>query len=447
MTRRVLVARWVLPISQPPIEHGAVVVDGETIAWVGPSAAAPDGVREEFPKGVLLPGLVNAHAHLELTGMRGLLEDLSFREWILALTKTREKAMHGARRQVAARCGVAEGLLAGITSFGDVSDTGDSLDALRTFGARGVVFREVFGPAPGQAMDALKDLSVSVERLRQKAGSLLRVGVSPHAPYTVSDDLFAATAEFARREGYPLTVHLAESQAEHDLVVSGQGPFAEGWRKRGIPVAPRGQSPVELLGRLGVLDSRPLLVHCVRVNERDMRAIATHGAAVVHCPASNAKLGHGIAPICALQSLGITIALGSDSVASSNRMDLLDEGRLASLFQRSATGNPAVLPASDVLRMATLGGAKSLGLESVVGSLEPGKAADVVVFSLDGLADRPAYEPEEALVFGAAGRRPTLSLVAGRDVVRNGRLLRDMTSDVLRLDEVGVALTAARRFD
>jgi cytosine/adenosine deaminase-related metal-dependent hydrolase len=270
----------------------------------------------------------------------------------------------------------------------------------------------VFGPDPAIAGTALADLRVKVEQMRAKETPLVRAGVSPHAPYTVSDELFAATAGYARTANLPIAIHVAESEMEAQLVTDGTGSFADGLRARGIVVERRGRSPIDLLQRLGVLDARPLLIHAVRVDDEDIAAIAAARCAVAHCPVSNAKLGHGVAPLIELLGAGIDVALGSDSVASNNRMDLLDEARAAILMQRARLKSPEVLTASDALHLATLGGAAALGLSDEIGSLEAGKAADIVAFPIGERG--PVHEPEAAVVFALGGRRASFVMVAGR---------------------------------
>lgn len=440
MTGRVYRAQWVLPISSPPIADGAVVVDGARIAWVGAAAEAPEGLVIDLGACVLMPGLVNVHSHLELTALRGYLEDLEFRPWILRLTRSREQVMTVERRRAAARVGIAEGLLAGITTYGDVSDSGESLVAMRELGVRGTMYREVFGPHQSQAAEAVAGLAAEVERWQGEATDRVRVGVSPHAPYTVSNELFEATAELARVGNLPLTVHIAESEAEDDLVVRGTGPFADAWRARGIDVVPRATSPIALLRETGVLDTRALLVHMVRATAEDIELVRRAGVAVAHCPASNAKLGHGIAPLVEMFGAGIPTGLGSDSVASSNRMDLLDDARLAVLQQRARCGRADEPTATALLQLATRGGAAALGLPDIVGTLEAGKSADLAAFPLDPLRDGPVFRPEDALVYGAAGRRARLVAVDGVELVRDGALVRDVREDLRTVEEVARAL-------
>lgn len=414
-------ARYVLPIATPPIVDGVVAVERDRIAYVGSAAGAPNGSTVDLGNALLLPGLVNAHTHLELTAMRGFLEDLDFRSWILRLTTAKRAVLSRDMLLDAARYGIAEGLRHGITTFADTCDSGVALDAMREGGVRGVMYQEVFGPDPAQCAASLGELREKIDRLRPLETSLVRLGVSPHAPYTVSDDLFAAVARYARDAGLPVAVHIAESVLEETLVARGEGTFADGLRARGIAVAPRARTPVELLAALDVLSARTLLIHCVRVDDADLAQIAKARCSVAHCPASNAKLGHGIAPLTDFMAAGITVGIGSDSVASNNRMDILAEARLAALFQRARLGSSSKVSPSDAIYLATLGGARAIGVDGEVGSLEVGKAADLAAFPLDTLG--PVHEPLAAATFGLPGTKASLVIVAGRELVRDGVLI------------------------
>lgn len=413
-------ARWVIPIASPPIADGTVVVDGDRIVWVGPRAHAPaDGRDEELGDAVLTPGLVNAHTHLELTMMRGFLEDLPFVDWIRTLTRARAEALTADDARDAALLGVAEGLAAGITTFGDTGDSDAAFEAMRTLGARGIAYREVFGPDPSVRAAALEELKAKVSTMRQRATALVRVGVSPHAPYSVSDGLFTAVADYAAREQLPLAVHIAESADEDALVQRGEGPFAEFLRGRGIQVARRAPGPIALLRAAGLVRSGTLLIHCVRASAEDVRAVALAGCGVAHCPVSNAKLGHGAAPLMEFIAAGARVGLGSDSMASNNQMDLLTEAREAALQQRARALRPDTLSARAALRLATLGGAEALRLDAEVGSLEVGKQADLVAFAFDERAG-PAPDPVTALIFSPSAVRVRRVVVAGEELVRDG---------------------------
>ena len=414
-------ARYVVPVAAPPIVDGVVAVDGDRIAYVGSAADAPAGRTVDLGNALLLPGLVNAHTHLELTAMRGFLEDLDFRSWIIRLTTAKRAVLTRDMLLDAARSGIAEGLRRGITTFGDTCDSGVAFDAMRESGVRGIMYQEVFGPDPAQCAASLAELREKIDRLRPLETSLVRLGVSPHAPYTVSDDLFAAVARYARDAGLPVAIHIAESSLEQALVVRGEGAFSDGLRARGIAVAPRARTPVELLAALDVLSPRTLLIHCIRVDDADVARIARSRCSIAHCPASNSKLGHGIAPLTDFMAAEITVGLGSDSVASNNRMDILEEARLATLFQRARLGSFSEVSPSDAIRLATLGGARAIGVDGEVGSLEVGKAADLAAFPLDSLG--PVHDPLAAAVFSLPGTKASLVAVAGRELVRDGVLV------------------------
>lgn len=434
-------ARWVLPISAAPIENGTVAVTEGRIAYVGPRASAPRGTDRELGDALLLPGLVNVHTHLELTVMRGFLEDLDFAQWIMRLNRVKRTVLDREQMLDGARLGIEEGIRSGITTYADTCDTGVAFDAMVEAGVRGIMYQEVFGPDSAGCEQSMTELRSKVASVRARETDLVRVGVSPHAPYTVSDDLYVAVARFAADQQLPVAVHIAESEHERALVERGEGVFAEGLRKRGIAIAPRASSSVELLKRNGMLDRRPLMIHCVRVHAQDIATIAATKSPVAHCPASNAKLGHGTAPVVEMLAAGITIGLGSDSVASNNSMDILAESRAAILAQRARLARHDVLCARDALGLATLGGARALGLEGEIGSLEAGKSADLAAFPLDRSA-LPVHDPEAAAVFALPGARASLVVVAGRELVREGRLHASDPALPARLDATAARMRA-----
>ena len=431
-------ARWVVPISSPPIRDGAVVVDGSLIEYVGPFDEAPVGDDHDLGDVVLLPGLVNAHCHLELTVLRGFLEDLDFRRWILRLTNARRAVLDRDALLDSARYGLEEGISAGVTAYADTCQSGVVMQAMREAGVRGVMYQEVFGPDPAQCAQAIGELREAVAALRYLETPLVRVGISPHAPYTVSDDLFRASAQLARDLGLRMAIHLAESDLEQRLVVDGAGPFADGLRRRDIAVSQRASSPVQLLANLGVLDVAPLLIHCVRVNDADIRSIAESRSSVAHCPASNAKLGHGVAPLDEMLAAGITVGLGTDSMASNNRMDILEEARLALLAQRMRVASFETPEAIDVLELATIGGARAIGIDADVGTLEPGKQADLAAFAIDGLG--PIHDPVSAAVFALTAARTRFVAVAGKPLMRDGALVTRRAGLHQRIGALGDAL-------
>lgn len=443
-SRTVYTAAWVLPISAAPIAQGAVVVDGERIAYVGRASGLPARYETErridLGAAVLMPGLVNAHTHLELTAMRGFLEGLAFREWLTVLTRAREECFEPHSLYDSACSGIDEALRNGITTCADTTASGEPLAAMRNMGMRGIGYLEVFGPDPAQCATAIAGLARRAGVLRQQDTALVRTGISPHAPYTVSASLFRAVADLARSEQWPVAVHVAESVAETHFVRDGEGPFADGLRARGIPVAPQARSSIALLDACDLLTCEPLLIHAVQVDDADIARIADRGARLVHCPISNLKLGHGVAPLERFQTAGIPTGLGTDSVASNDRMDLLGEARQATLLQALRRGMPDALGAHEALTLATLGGAQALGLADRIGSLEVGKDADLAAFSLDHDDALPVHDPAVTLVHVLAGAAAVLVVIAGRERVRHGVVLDTDPSRRARMEQLGSRL-------
>jgi cytosine/adenosine deaminase-related metal-dependent hydrolase len=413
-------ASWVLPITQPPIENGTVVENDGLITYVGTRHAAPAGPDYDLGESILLPGLINSHTHLELTAMRGFLENCHFAEWIDKLRQSRNAVLDEAKLLDSARFGIIEGLEAGITTYADTCSTGVAMAAMRELGVRGIMYQEVFGPDPADADRAMDDLEQRIERLEAEQTGLVSLGVSPHAPYTVSDRLYEAASRFAASRSLPMAMHIAESEPEYALVAQAHGDFADRLRGRGVPVTVRARSPIELLERRGTLENAPLLIHCVRVDATDIAVMAKHDCSVAHCPASNAKFGHGIAPLLPLVGAGIRVGIGSDSVASNNRMDILDEARLAVLVHRAATRQHDAFGAHQALELATIGGARALGIGSRVGSLEVGKDADFAAFDIATPRTTPLGDPYSAVIFALPGRSARLVTVRGKILVERG---------------------------
>jgi cytosine/adenosine deaminase-related metal-dependent hydrolase len=411
MRARRLTARWLLPIEGPPLEHGALLIGvNGRIDAVGPDAKVPrppDVPAEDYGDAILLPGLINTHTHLELTGFEGQVRQCEFPAWIRQLRELKDSRT-GADYLAAARRGVAACYASGVTTIADTGDSGTVIQALAESEGSGIAYQEVFGPDPAQLEESLAGIRDRVGRLSHWTRDRVWMGVSPHAPYSVSGRLLMAVAAWAAAEGLPLAMHVAESPQEVAFLAEGVGPFAQAWRERGIPLpSKRGQSPVAWLAAHGGLSHRMLCIHAVQIAPGDIDCIAHADAAVAHCPQSNREHGHGAAPLRALLDAGVRVGLGTDSVVSVGRLDMFAEARLARA--------QAQLSAEMALELCTLGGARALELESETGSLRVGKWGDCVV-----IKTQPASQgksPAER-VLEASPEDVLLTCVGGREVYR-----------------------------
>ena len=432
-------ARWVLPIISPNIEYGAIAVEASRIIGIGPRTQIvskfPEAPIEDFGQAAILPGLVNAHTHLELTVMRGFLEreENDFSAWLRKLTLAR-LAMTGEDLLVSATCGAIEAARAGVTCVGDASSVASqAMGGLRVVGLRGIIYQESFGPDPSLAAENVGQLREQISEWRALENVLVRIGVSPHAPYTVSAPQLELISRLAIDEDLPVMMHAAESEPERLFMLEGHGVFADKLRGRGIEWQAPGISTIQYLSRHGVLETGPLFAHCVNVDDRDLELIKQSSAGIAHCPKSNAKLGHGRAPFAEFVKRHLNVGLGSDSMASNNACDMLEEGRFATLLARLPSNSGDLfgkgrLPGSDLitaaqaLNAATLGGARALGLKDEIGALADGMQADITIINLNGAHQQPVHDPIAALVFASSGRDVLLTMVAGKEIYRDGRV-------------------------
>ncbi len=422
-------ANWILPVSAEPFENGAIAVKDGKILAVGKFRELrnefPEAEIQDFGEAAILPAFVNAHSHLELSALRGFLDasENDFSAWLLKTAQTRDGLMSAEDVELSAVLGSIEGAKAGVTCFGDIGKHAlCGMKALQKIGLRGVSFQENdFGIDENLAQEKFLALKEKVEILRDFETELVKTGISPHAPYTVSAKLFELLTDYSLQENLPLTIHAAESQMEEDFMRRGSGLMTRIFDKIGVSWRSPQLPTIEYLHQIGVLQAKPLLAHCVCVSETDVLLIAESGAKIAHCPKSNAKFGHGIAPLQSFLDKGVKVGLGSDSVASNNSCDLLEEARFAAMLARIKS--PEILKtAREVLELSTLGGAKCLNLEKEIGSLEAGKSADFVVVSLENLSQKPIYDVESALVFATNARDVRATFVRGKAIYENGAL-------------------------
>ena len=375
---RRLSAPWIYPVLGEPIRDGAVLIDANgRVVSLGPGARVPTPSQclpEHFPDAAIMPGLVNTHTHLELTGFEGQVPEDDFAAWIRHLRALKEERSPGQFLE-AARSGVANCFASGVTTVADTGDSGAVIQALTELGGSGIVYQEVFGPHPDQCAASLDDFQSRIAELRRFESPRIRLGVSPHAPYTVSEALFQAVIELARSQDLPVAVHIAESPAEAEFLLRGTGAFADAWHGRQIPLPTRrGSSPIAWLEASGALGPVTLCIHAVQVDANDISLLARRRCAIAHCPSSNARHGHGDAPLEAFLAAGLRVGVGTDSVASVARLDLLAEARRARKLAR--------LSADGALALCTLEAARALGLDHDVGHLAAGGWGDATILDL-----------------------------------------------------------------
>jgi len=398
--RSALSADWVLPVDGPPLRDGFVAWEDGWIVEVGPGRA-----DRHHAGAVIVPGIVNTHSHLEYAVYGGFADGRPFGEW-LATHIARKRTLAGDDMLAIARRGVVDSLAAGITTSADFSFSGAAARAAHEFGLRAIVYLEVFGSEARLAQERFAALRVGLVE-----SELVRIGVSPHAPYTCAAEVY----RWCLSLGVPVGTHLAESAAENEWLEHGSGPLAA---EPGLLVAPTGARAVATLAEL--LCPELLCAHCVELDAAEITLLARRDVPVAHCPRSNAMLGCGVAPLGELRGAGIRVGLGTDSPASTPSLDPWEEMRGAVQAARARARRPDALSAADALRLATLDAARALGLDSELGSLAPGKRADLTVVSLAGSPYDPVEDPSVATVFGGAAAGVLETIVNGRTRYRQG---------------------------
>ena len=400
-------AAWVCPISLPPIENGWVAVDSGRIAAAGGGSLVPPQPPRDLGRVAILPGLINAHTHLELSWLRGRVPPAAtFVDWIRQMMITRGGRFERAddRNVVeAAQQAAAEMRQAGTSGVGDISNSLASVDAIRSAGLRGVVFHELLGFKVMNAQPVIETRSLR-EAARALGDGAVRISVAPHAPYSVSRELFCAIRDEVDGSAVPITsVHLAESEGEVAFLRDGSGPWPgilAGLGAARDDWQPPAQTPVEYLDALGVLDARTLVVHGVQLADPDLRRLADLGATVVTCPRSNQWVGVGVPPLDRFYSSGVKVAVGTDSLASVDDLNLFSE-------LKTMRWLAPLVPARQLLESATRVGADALGLGDELGTIDAGKRAELITVDLedDFTSAAAAAELEEHLVCGVDPRR------------------------------------------
>ena len=422
-----LTARYVLPVSTPHIESGALLVRDDKIIEIGDfkhlKALHPDEPVRDFGLAALMPGFIDLHTHLEYSAMRGLVDDLPYSEWKLQLMH-KERQFSAQDWDDSALLGALEALQSGITTVADITRTGASGRAAQAAGLRALIYREVATMDKHQIDEVMARASADIEAWRETSDSdRITIGIGPHAPYSCHPELFRRVAAYAE-DGTPVVIHLAGSVEEYDFVKYGSSRLATEVRDTYDAHAPgwlpTGVSPVRYVLQWGLLDVPNILaVHCTQVDDDDIEALSSRDVAIAHCPRCEAKLGMGVAPIEKFLRAGIRVGLGTDSPAASNAMDMFEEMRIGLLVQRAILGEANFMNARQFVKMATLDAARALKIDDRLGSLEPGKRADVIAVDLSKSHQIPTHHPYSTLVHTANQENVLATMIGGEFVYEN----------------------------
>ncbi|MHB0974318.1 MAG: TRZ/ATZ family hydrolase [Thiobacillus sp.] len=416
-----LLPQWVVPVESAGTlaDHAVVVQDGRILDVLPADAAQARyaaGQTLALPGRALIPGLVNLHGHAAMSLLRGFADDLPLMDWLNQRIWPAEK-QHVSEAFVrdGTLLAAAEMLAGGITTSNDMYFFPQAAaEAYMQAGMRATLGMIVMEFPSAYASDADDYLARGLAlRDELKDEPLLAFAFAPHAPYTVSDATFGRINTLAEQLGLPVHTHIHETADE----------IRDSLKQYGV-------RPLERLARLGLLGPNFIGVHAVHVDAAEIGLLAQHGCHVAHCPTSNLKLASGIAPIGDLLRAGVNLGLGTDGAASNNRLDLFGEMRLAALLAKGASGDAAALPAAAALKAATLDAARALNLDSQIGSIVPGKRADLVAVDLHALSGQPVFDPVSHLVYVAGREHVTHVWVDGK-LKLNERRLVDLDSDDL----------------
>jgi 5-methylthioadenosine/S-adenosylhomocysteine deaminase len=403
--------RWVVPVEpagQVLEGHAVAVRDGRIEAILPAGSRLPAYPAWDLPDHVLIPGLVNAHTHAAMSLMRGMSDDLPLMRWLEDhIWPAEREHVSAAMVRDGTLLACAEMLRGGVTCFNEMYFFPEAaLEAAMAAGMRAALGIIVIDFPTAYASDPADYLRKGlVLRDLQRDQPLVSFCLAPHAPYTVSDGTFRQVATLAAELDLPVHLHLHET--EEEIARS---------------VAEHGARPIERMRRLGVLGPNLIAVHAVHLEGYEIQLLASHACSVAHCPSSNLKLASGFAPVEALRKAGVNVCLGTDGAASNNRLDLMQEMRTAALLAKAVARDAEALPEHAALRAATLAGARALGLEDRIGSIEPGKAADLAAVALRGPELAPCYDPVSHLVYAAGRENVTHVWVNGELRVRERQL-------------------------
>jgi len=400
------------------IYDGMLAILGSTISYIGKNEKGPIKANKELDTqgGLILPGLINSHTHAAMSLFRGLADDLPLMEWLHNYIFPVEGKMDADFVRVGTLLACAEMILSGTTTFCDMYLFEEEVaGAAKEAGMRSVVGEVIYDfPSPNYGI--LEKGFIYTEALieRWEKDALINIAVEPHSLFTCGEELLVKANDLAIRKGVPLILHLAETKEEVKEI-----------EKR------FGKRPAKHLKDLGLLGSHLIVDHCVHINESEIELLAENNVCVVHNPESNMKLASGVAPVPDMIAKGITVGLGTDGCASNNNLDLFGEMDMAAKLHKVNNLDPTVMNAQTLVKMATIDGAKVLGLEKITGSLEVGKRADLIVIDTNKPHLVPMYNPYSHLVYAASGHDVKHSIIDGNLVMEDRRLLTLDVEDII----------------
>lgn len=401
------------------IENGYIGIRRDIISTIDSGSPGPEVKADkeiDAQGGIILPGLINAHTHAAMTLFRGLADDLPLMEWLNHYIFPVESRMDADFVYTGSLLACAEMIMSGTTCFCDMYLFEESVArAAKEAGMRALVGEVLYdfdSPNYGSVENGLAYTESLI--INWRSDPLVSIAVEPHSLFTCSPELLTAANDLATKSGVPLIIHLAETVAEMDEV-----------KKR------YGHSPVDHLESLGILGPHLIADHCVHLSDKDIEILAEKGVSSVHNPESNMKLASGIAPVPEMIEKKIAVGLGTDGCASNNNLDLFAEMDTAAKLHKINTMDPTVMDSLTVMRMATIEGAKALGMEKEIGSLEKGKKADIIVIDTNKPHLTPLYNPYSHLVYAARGNDVSCSIINGTPIMEKRRLLTMNLQDVM----------------
>jgi 5-methylthioadenosine/S-adenosylhomocysteine deaminase len=408
-------SRWIIPIvpENRVFEHCALVIDQQKIIGIYPQPEAASKFTADsvvdLDDHILMPGLVNSHGHAAMSLLRGYADDQALEPWLEEhIWPVENRFLSEEFVADGTKLAMAEMIKTGTTCFADMYFFADSAaEQVRACGMRSQIGFTVFDfpTAGGKDPDDYIHQGLKL-RDTYKDNDLIKVACAPHAPYTVGDETLRRIATYANELDMPVHIHCHETAKE--ITDS---------------VHLHSCRPMQRLDDLGILLPQTQLVHMTQIDADDIRLIQDNNCHVVHCPESNLKLASGFCPVAELIDAGINVALGTDGAASNNDLDLFGELKTAALLAKGVSGDASALDAHSALRMATINGAKALGWQDQIGSLEAGKSADIIAVEINSLSQKPLYNPASQLVYTNAGSQVTHSWVAGKALMKDRALL------------------------